>query len=74
MKLVMNTNTYIDSLNGVLIPLKQLPMFGLDTEQFKKVHFHFTFNTLENENDVGSTPRVKYCDCDRMKPENATSS
>jgi hypothetical protein len=58
---------FLDSMNHVAQPLKNLPaVFGLDEEQFKKGYFPYTFNTDENQDYVGKIPDIEYFECNKF--------
>jgi len=40
--------------------------FNLDETQFKKGYFPYRFNTIENQNYIGTIPAVEFFDADRM--------
>ncbi len=69
MKMTINTVHFHDSINHIASSLDGLPtMFGLDTSQFKKGFFPYTFNTHENQKYIGNIPAVKYFEPDSMMP------
>lgn len=63
----------IDSLNFLQFPLSQFcESFGMDPETFCKGDFPFKFNTRENQNYIGSLPKIHFYSPDtKMEKERA---
>jgi hypothetical protein len=47
--------------------------FNLDPTQFKKGFFPYRFNTIENQNYIGSIPAIEFFDPDRMSVKKRTA-
>ena len=56
---------FLDSLNFIPMPLKNLPK-SFDLHEFKKGYFPHLFNTKDNQNCIGKFPDKKYFDPDGM--------
>ena len=62
---------FLDSLNFIPMPLKNLPK-SFDLHELKKGYFPHLFNTKDNQNYIGKFPDKKYFDPDGMsKPDRA---